>query len=566
MKKILITLLLLFNFLIVYATENNIEEKWLENNIDNTENINNSLNWESTTILNSTKSNIEDKKIQSIKNKNIEDKNIKDKEIQKTEDKNIKDKEIQKTEDKDIKDKKIQSVEDSLKWEILEALNSSKDNIETKDNIEDKNKEDKNIKDKEIQSVTNFLEEKEKWDNQLKEILKERRKAIFWDEKEIEMWNLEEAEKNRLDVKEKILNEINSSLNKELWKIRNEFWEIEELKKELDKKTKDSNQDKEDNKKLQEQLKDLEENLKDKKKKIDLILSEKEKLEKMVWELSIEKSQNAILLEHNLWLKKIIEDWKKVNLEKKEENVLFLLIILISIYIIKIIYFKNKKSLRSKTLNSYLTNLFTSLFVLTTIWILFYMNPQWLTYLIFWAGAIMLISAPIIWSFISSFVIYSRLKVWDKIKITNDDISWRVIWLTPQVIQIALTNKYWEEIWEIKNIPNRKFIDWNFTKIIWNQAEENNFEMFTKETDTKKLEKILDLWLKNINSLTINNEMNLKPSYDISMTKDFQFVIKFKWYWNEESSLKIKKSLHKIISEEIIKRENKENDLIEEED
>jgi len=345
-------------------------------------------------------------------------------------------------------------------------------------------------------------------ENDLLEILNKKKEELkkILEKSEAEKQIEEEQRKKRLlEIQKEIIKELNQSLEKEIEWIKQTLNKnksiINELKKEKIK-----------NVSLEEKIKKLLKENDEYQKKIEILKKTIDNNNRKIYNLQVALNNQDILLNKAVELKTELENQKKEQFIRKIKQILLAGWILLLLYFLLAIieYFYIKKSLLKKkeivdALLSKLTwirTIISLIFVIYFIISLFYVFPQYIFILFFTLSAVLIITGPIIWSYISTILLVWKINIGDRIIFPKTK---KLDWI---VTNIGLLNL------EIRRIVDNRITD-EFINIATRQLFLEPYVHVPHFVDFKsiKLWKIKewmiieDKWLQTINIATkLRNE------------------------------------------------------------
>ncbi len=364
----------------------------------------------------------------------------------------------------------------------------------------------------------------------------------------LEISKLDSSKELDIEVKKKILKEINS------------------LEKQV-----------EENKKIKiKDKKDLEIFLNEAKQSIEIKNNLIEKLNTQIEENNINKEKNSLLLE-KLSKQKQIEDLKKKKQDYKKYYIFFgFTFLLLLIHFLLFFALKYNKIKKEKWV--YIKFFLIFGYTIFLIWFFFYLYPELSIFLIFISGYLLAINAHLIASFVWSIIILEKYKIWNIIKFW--EYKWQIIRITTiNTVLLPMT-----EEWIFSNkpivIPNYRLLK---EEVIRDDSPEKLIHNYI-------LKFSLDLWLDTIklvedienNILTKHLHFRLntlawnEESFRTSMGFDrfWRVEIKFMWKWDDILNKRIERKImwffHRVVEEKkkILEEEEvrKEEEKIEREE
>jgi len=341
--------------------------------------------------------------------------------------------------------------------------------------------------------------------------------------------SLEKQKQEWIKIQKEIIQNLNNTLNSEIGNIKNNIINNKKILNDLSKQKLLTNKQKREikqlntqNKAYQNKLKLLNETIKENQQKIE--------------RYKIADKNQQLLLQKAIELKKELEKKNNTERNKKIRSVLIyfslLLFIYFLIFLLEYLYFRNK--VKKKYIDHdniiVLKSLLSILLVIYFIWSLFYIFPQYIFILFFAFSAILVISAPIVWSYISSILLLWKIHIGDRLTIEK----WKIDWIITNIWLISLTLNELED-----NRLTDKFIK-IWTRELSLQPYKIQKDIFTS-TELKKMDiKKEDVFIKDKN----------KPEIRI-----IDIVTSLDWQELEHLIQKVKN----ILKKKLIKKINNEN-------
>lgn len=296
----------------------------------------------------------------------------------------------------------------------------------------------------------------------------------------------------------------------------------------------------------------------------------KDLTENIKWaELLAEKYNN--LLDKYIWIKKQVDDNSEKE-TKEKMNILYLfLIISFIVYLSKIaLYKKLWKKYEKEFL--YFELIFAIIFIVFLISFFFYLYTQLYALLFFISWYLVVINAPIISSFIWSFIIFRKYSIWDIIQQWDD--KGKVVKITPIYTTLRTINDDWVITDHNVNIPNNILVRWKVDVINNPKIWDHNFHIILNLVEVENIFKFIDEIRDNIILKTLTNKLKSIDSLDEDIFKitydQIEFdKVKINFFWRS-TSLISRKLERKILwyvkyQLDLMKIKNK-NDLSKEED
>lgn len=434
---------------------------------------------------------------------------------------------------------------------------------------------DKNISVSDQTSIDETIDKtKQQNDNLLLNILNKRKSELKKILSKTEAAKEVDQAKNKqrlLNIQKEILSSLNSNLNKEIQWIKKSIIKNKDLVNEMvrqknltKKQKKELDEYKNQNKLLLKKVKWLQQIIELNNSQID-----KYKI--------AEKNQN-LLLAKAVELKKELDTKQNKERLKKLNNVIKWLLLLIFIYlimvIIEILYLKNKINKKYFYYDNLilLKSIVALIFVIYIIGSLFYIFPQYIFILFFAFSAVLIISAPIVWSYISSILLLWKINVGDRLIMQKEKIDWIVssIWLISITLNEIENNKIQNKMIRISTrqlflqpyklekdlLESYKLRNKNRKKDIYiDNIDQNEIKEFELTTDLS-WEKLNTLLIKidNLFKKWLSSRLDNKELYNLNYEiKEEKILIKITLKTNNKTENKLKLQIYNIIKD--IKKE-----------
>ena len=389
-----------------------------------------------------------------------------------------------------------------------------------------------------------------------------------------------DKEKNKqelIKIQKGIIENLNKTLSNEITNIKDTIINNKKVLDELSKEKLLTSRQKKQIKGLQNQ------NIKYQ-NKIDLLKKTIETNNNQLEKYKILGENQGILLQKAIELKKELEQKNNIeNMTKIKKSFLFLsllLLLYLLILLIDFLYFKNKINKRYIHYDIIITlkSLVSILLIIYIIGSLFYVFPKYIFILFFAFSAILVISAPIVWSYISSILLLWKINIGDRLIIKKESIDGIItnIWLIFLTLNEIKDNRLTDNIIRISTRQlllqpykiNKKTLEyWNFKKnnikkkdiFIENENKEEVREIeFIVDLDWKELNLLL-LELKKRLSKKLSNGINEKNLYTIDYSiKEDKINIKILIKADKKTENKLKLQIYNLIKN--IKNKEKKED------
>ena len=272
------------------------------------------------------------------------------------------------------------------------------------------------------------------------------------------------------------------------------------------------------------------------KKKLEDLLNKQKNIEELKSQLDIQKQSYIELLNKSIKLLNIIKQKNIKESKKKIET--FLIITIIYLFFITIFYYFKSKLKDNKKNNfiSWVILLINLIYILILFWFIFYFFPEYSFILFFAIWAILVILSPLIFSYISSFFLLTKIKIWDYLYI---HYNWKkVFWKVDGYWVLFLTIKK-IDIWNFKdnlNLEELKNEIFNYNKINKNRE----FSKIKMRIPNRALI-IEGFELFNINEN--DNEKNIISLHQIKIENEFKTINDFDDFINYIKNLIVKEKL-----------------------
>lgn len=362
-----------------------------------------------------------------------------------------------------------------------------------------------------------------------------------------------------IQIKKDLNDEFLKNIEKQVSEMKNQLLENENTKQLLESQNKDSSETKVKLNELEKQNKNLRNQLLFK----EMLIKDLNENIKSA-EILAEKYNN--LLEKYTNIKKEVDD--NSNKEKKDKMriLYFFLIWSVIVYFIKLLLYKKYWKNYEKDF-LYFDLIFAIIFILFLISFFFYLYTQLYILLFFVSWYIITINAPIISSFIWSFIVFRKYTIWDIIKQWDD--KGKIIKITPIYTTIRTINDDWVITNHNVNIPNNILVREKVDIISNPKIADHRFHIVLNLKEVENIFKIIDEIRDNIILKTLTNKLNSIDNLDedifkITYDQTEPEKVKINFFWRSTSliSRKLERKILWYVKNQIdiinLKKEEKE--------
>jgi len=312
--------------------------------------------------------------------------------------------------------------------------------------------------------------------------------------------------------------------------------------------------------------KDNQEALANSKRKIKIVESEKNELQKTIESykndlinLNKEKFEKEQYLKNYISIKQEYEKLLEKKQNEKDSNLLFFYSLYILIWIALIFYFKKQNQK-----GHIITNvIFSFFFIISIIISFFYLYPETIIYLIFIASALIIISKNLIVSIFSSIFLILKHKIWDIIEIPSKELRWKIKSISTFVTELNLIDDKNNFLNKTVKIPNELI----FTNLVlkeqenWLVKDSFSFTLDWKTSYDTIISRIDSFLNKNLKHKLKNIDSESKTYFKrMIKIQEWKVVIIYNWNEEVENLLFIKEWLVKILEKsKLINTKEKED-------